>query len=80
MYKFTAEDLKFVQSLFPSTVEVFLKNDDTVMDTKCININKYIRSIYVNFSNDYFDKIENHFSKIGHVQWNNTGSCFWILD
>ena len=78
MYQFTLEDLQFVQDLFPSTVEVFLKNNNTVMDTRCINTNKYIHSINVNFSNEYFEKIEEHFSKKGYVQWNNTGSCFWI--
>lgn len=78
MYKFTQEDLKFVQHLFPDTVEVFLKDDDTIMDTRCVNTNKYIDSIYVNLSMEFFKEIENYFSKVGQVTWNNTGSCWWI--
>lgn len=78
MYKFTQKDLQFVQNLFPNTVEVFLKDNNTVMDTHFINKNKYIDRIYVNLSMDFFKEIENYFSKIGQVNWNNTGSCWWI--
>lgn len=78
LYKFTQEDLKYVQDLFPDTVKVFLKSNDTVMDTRCIGTNKYIDSIYVNLSMEFFNEIENHFSKVGKVSWNNTGSSWWI--
>lgn len=78
MYKFTQEDLRFVQGLFPDTVEVFLKDNNTVMSTHCINTNKYIDSIYVNLSRKFFKEIENYFSKVGQVSWNNTGSTWWI--
>ena len=78
LYKFTQEDLKFVQDLFPDTVKVFLKDEDTIMDTRCVNTNKYIHSIYVNLSIEFFKKIEKYFSKVGQVNWNNTGSCWWI--
>lgn len=78
MYKFTQEDLKFVQDLFPDTVDVYLKNNNTVMSTRCINTNRYIASMYVNLSTDFFKEIKNYFSKVGQVDWNNTGSCWWI--
>lgn len=77
-YEFTQEDLQFVQSLFPDTVQVFLRDDNTTMDTCYIKNNKYIRSAYINFSSEFFKEIEEYFSNVGKVTWNNTGSCWWI--
>lgn len=78
-YEFTQEDLQFVQKLLSNDVKVFLKDNNTVMDT-CYNIrNKYIQSGYINFTNEFYSEIENYFSKIGKVNYNNTGSCWWIF-
>lgn len=78
-YTFTQEDLQFVQNLLSDEVKVFLRNNNTTMDT-CYNIrNKYIKSGYINFTMEFYDEIENYFSKIGKVTFNNTGSCWWIF-
>lgn len=78
-YVFTQEDLKFVQNLLPNEVEVFLRDDNTVMDTCYNKRNKYVESATINFSWDFFEEIEKYFSKIGKVTLNNTGSCWWIF-
>ena len=49
----------------------------TQKDLKFVQ-NLYIDSICVNFSMDFFKEIENYFSKVGQVNWNNTGYSWWI--
>ena len=78
-YEFTQEDLRFVQNLLPDTVQVFLKDDNTTMDTRYIEKNKYIDSATINFSSKFYEEVENYFTNIGKVTWNNTGSCWWIF-
>ena len=77
-YVFTQEDLRFVQKLLPNEVKVFLRDDNTVMDTCYNNKNKYIESAYFNFNNDFYKEIENYFSKNGKVTFNNSRNCWWI--
>lgn len=77
-YKFTQEDLQFVQNLLPDAVEVFLRNDNTTMDTR-IKKNKYIDSASINFSLEFNKEVEKYFSNVGKVAWNNTGTCWWIF-
>lgn len=78
-YVFTQEDLQFVQNLLPNEVQVFLRDDNTIMDTRYNKKNKYIESATINFNWDFYKEIENYFSKIGKVTLNNTGSCWWIF-
>ena len=78
MYVFTQEDLQFVQNLLPEEIEVFLKDDNTIMDTRYNNRNKYVESAIFNFSWDFYEEIEKYFSKIGKVTFNNTRCCWWI--
>jgi len=77
-YIFTQVDLKFVQNLLPNEVKVFLRDDNTVMDTCYNNTNKYVENATFNFSFEFFEEIQKHFSKIGKVTFNNTGTCWWI--
>ena len=78
-YIFKEDDLNYVQNLLGDEVEVFLKDDNTIMDTRYNIRNKYIRSGYINFTDEFYDEIRNHFSKIGKVTFNNTGSTWWIF-
>lgn len=78
-YEFTQEDLKFVQNLFPDTVKVFLRDDNTVMDTCYIKNNKYIESATINFTREFYKEVEDYFANVGKVTFNNTGSCWWIF-
>ena len=48
------------------------------MDTCYNNKNKYIENAYFNFNNDFYKEIENYFSKIGKVTFNNSRNCWWI--
>lgn len=77
-YVFTQEDLNFIQNLLPDEVQVFLRDDSTVMDTRYNNKNKYIENAYFNFNNDFYIEVENYFSKIGKVTFNNSRNCWWI--
>lgn len=77
-YVFTQDDLKFVQNLLPDEVQVFLREDNTVMDTRYNNKNEYIENAYFNFNDDFYKEINKYFSKIGRVTFNNSGNCWWI--
>ena len=77
-YKFTQEDLKFIQSLLPDIVQVLLKDDNTTMYTD-IKKTKYIDSAIINFDWDFINEVEKYFSKIGKVTWNNVHSTWWIF-
>lgn len=78
-YVFTQKDLQFVQNLLLDTVEVFLRDENTIMDTCFCKKNKYIDDVIINFSSEFYKEIENYFSNIGKVTWNNTGNCWWIF-
>lgn len=78
-YVFTQEDLQFVQKLLPNEVQVFLRNENTTMDTRYNKRNKYIESANFIFNSDFYKEIEKYFSKIGKVTFNNTGNCWWIF-
>ena len=78
-YVFTQDDLKFVQNLLPDEVQVFLREDKTIMDTRYNNRNKYVENAYFNFNNDFYKEIEMYFSKIGKVKFNNNRNCWWIF-
>ena len=78
-YVFTKEDLEFVQNLLPEEVQVFLRNDNTTMDTRYNKRNKYVENAIFGFNLDFYKEIENYFSKIGKVTFNNDRSCWWIF-
>ena len=78
-YVFTQEDLNNVQNLLGDEVKVLLRDNNTIMYTKYNIRNKYIESGYVNFTNNFYKEIENYFSKVGKVTFNNDGSIWWIF-
>ena len=78
-YVFTQEDLEFIQNLLPEEVQVFLRNDNTTMDTRYNKRNKYVEGAIFRFNPDLYKEIENYFSKIGKVTFNNDKSCWWIF-
>ena len=77
-YKFTQEDLKYVQNLFPNMVTVFLEDEDTIMRIKDTPNNEYIDNIQINLSLKFIEEMKNYFSKIGQIDCNNTHTSWWL--
>lgn len=77
-YVFTQEDLKYVQDLLPNEVQVFLRNDNTTMDICYNKRNKYVDKAIFTLNEDFYKEIENYFSKIGEITFNNTRDCWWM--